>query len=58
MKATDKLKKIEEILNSYESLIQEALNDDSEVTLNGCGVNCCEAAHTFRAIAKDIREVL
>ncbi len=58
MKAADKLKKIEQILDDYENLIEEALDEDKEVFLSGCGVNSSEASFTFRAIAKDIREVL
>lgn len=54
----DKLKAIAEILNSYESQIEEAVDNDCEVNIGGNGINCCEAHSTFKPLAKEIRAII
>ena len=54
----EKLKKIEDILVIYEVDIDEACDNDWEVTLGGNGINCAEAYSTFTPLAKEIRSII
>jgi hypothetical protein len=58
MTPEQKLERIAAILKEYEELIDEAVENDSEVTLGGNGINSGEAAFTFGPLNEEIQEVL
>ena len=55
---TQKLKEIFKVIKKYRKSIDDAAEEDSEVTFGGNGINWCEADLTFSAFEKDIAEAI
>jgi hypothetical protein len=55
---TQKLKKILKLIKTYRKNIDEACNNDCEVTLGCNGINSSEAHFTFKAFEDDVQEIL
>lgn len=55
MTDAEKLKGIEKVLKGYRKEIKRAVRNDSEVTLGGNGINCCEADSIFSALVRDLQ---
>lgn len=58
MTAESKLKKIQKILKNYKKEIDDACDNDREVTLGGNGINCWEASSTLKPLAGEINAVI
>jgi hypothetical protein len=55
---TQKLKEILKLIKRYRQDINEAIEQDCEVTLGSNGINCYAASQTFRAFEEDVAEIL